>query len=99
MNWISFLTYLGLGYGAYYFIVFLLDSRASSGSETGASLPVLTFSETVLPEKVSLEDFGLEDNNSSAGGAASIGMGGVSIKELFNLARKDAIEFTKSVSF
>nr|WP_068890416.1 hypothetical protein [Pedobacter panaciterrae] len=99
MNWISFLTYLGLGYGAYYFMVFLLDSRASPGSENEASLPVLTFSETVLPEKVGLEDFGLRDATSSAGRAASIGMGGVSIKELFDLARKDAIEFTKSVSF
>lgn len=99
MTWINFLTYIGMGYVAYYLFMFLLDSKASPG-KSAEPAPVLTFSETVEPEKISLEDIGksmLPIANTS--GPASLGLGGVSIKDLFALARKDAIEFTKSVSF
>ena len=94
MNWISFLTYLGMGYAGYYIFMILLDSRASSGSGTPDTLPALTFSETVEPEKISLEDF-----KSKVPEPGSVGLGSVSLKKVFDLARQDAIEFTKSVSF
>lgn len=99
MTWINFLSYLAMGYAAYYLFVFLADSKTSPGKSSGA-LPVLTFSETVIPEKVSIEDNGKGvSSGTNASGAASVALGGVTIKDLFELARKDAIEFTKSVSF
>lgn len=62
-------------------------------------MPVLTFSEYQPPEKISLSDF----NNGTLGDAgsqpASTGLGGVSLQNLFQLARQDVIEYTKSVSF
>lgn len=97
MTWINFLSYLGMGYALYYVALYLFDSRASPGKPSDIS-SVLTFSENVVPEKVSLDDFS-DVPTSAPSSPASIALGGVSIKDLFDLARKDAIEFTKSVSF
>lgn len=96
MKWISFLTYLGIGYATYYLIIILLDSMNTSRNGPKDTLPVLTFTETAEPEKISLEDFA---DNTFHAEPASIGLGSVSLKDLFTLARQDAIEFTKSVSF
>jgi hypothetical protein len=99
MTWINFLSYLAMGYAAYYLLVILMDSRPAQGKSAEA-LSLLTFSETVEPEKVSLENFTNAASSARNGsGPASVALGGVSIKDLFELARKDAIEFTKSVSF
>ncbi|HMI04864.1 MAG TPA: hypothetical protein VK541_20415 [Pedobacter sp.] len=100
MTWINFFTFCGIGYAVYYLMVFLLDSRAAP--EGGGDIPtVLTFSEDVVPEKISLADFGAKADASVEAKfePASVGMGGVSIKELFVLAQKDAIQYTRSVSF
>jgi hypothetical protein len=99
MTWINFLSYLAMGYAAYYLLIILMDSGPSLGNNSESS-PVLTFSEHIEPEKIGLEDYGkgaTAGKNSS--GSGSVALGGVSIKDLFELARKDAIEFTKSVSF
>ncbi|MEJ2880397.1 hypothetical protein [Pedobacter sp. GR22-6] len=96
MTWINFLSFLGMGYAAYYGLLILLERKSAPGKADPVS-PVLTFTEFVVPEKISLEDIGL--SSPAASSPASIALGGVSIKELFVLARKDAIEFTKSVSF
>jgi hypothetical protein len=99
MTWISFLSYLCMGYAAYYLFVVLLDSRSPPG-KTGDVNPVLTFSETVEPEKITLTDVAVVDAIAGyPSTAASVGLGGVSIKTLFDLARQDAIQFTRSVSF
>jgi hypothetical protein len=96
MNWISFLTYLGIGYATYYLLMILLDSMTASRNSPKDTLPVLTFTETVEPEKISMEDF---SDNTFHAEPASIGLGSVSLKDLFTLAHQDAIEYTKSVSF
>lgn len=99
MTWINFLSYLGMGYAAYYLLVILLDSRPAPGKNSETS-PVLTFSETVDAQKVGLEDLGKAASSGIiASGPASVALGGVSIKELFHLARQDAIQLTRTVSF
>lgn len=99
MTWLNFLSYLGMGYALYYVTIFFLDSRGSPAKPDDRA-QVLTFTEKLEPEKVGLEDFELAGVSGMAtSGPASVGLGGVSLKDLFALARKDAIEFTKSVSF
>ena len=97
MTWINFLSYLGIGYAAYYLLIFLLDSRPGQ-SKSSNQTEVLTFSETFIPETVTLENVESSGRIFSSS-PASTGLAAVSIKDLFELARKDAIEFTKSVSF
>lgn len=98
MTWINFLSFLGMGYAAYYLLIILLDSRPAP-SKTNNEDNILTFSETVVPEKVALEDIPLAVPASSTTGPASTGLGGVSLKGMFDLARQDAIQYTRSVSF
>ncbi len=101
MSWISFLSYLGTAYLLYYLVVFMLDARASPHALLQDKAPVLTFPEDVVPEKLSMEDFMVAGAAGSQGAAGSAvkGTGGVSLKELFNLARNDAIAYTRAVSF
>jgi len=98
MTWINFLSYLGMAYVLYYLSVYALDRMTAPRSAVSNELPVLTFSESVEPKQVSLADV-VAEAPGSGHVPPSIGMGGVSLKELFDLARQDAIQFTRSVSF
>lgn len=98
MNWISFIAWLGALYALYYFSIIVLDPIRSGTPAHSDDLPVLTFSETNEPEKASMEDFTGRPVD-SVPVPPSVGLGGISIKALFELARKDVIEYTRSVSF
>jgi hypothetical protein len=102
MNWITFLSYTSMGYAAYYLIIVLLESRRTPGPDDEKNLETFSFSKTVEAEKVSLEDYEHIDAQPApftATEPVSSGLGGVSLKGLFDLARIDAIEYTKAVSF
>lgn len=100
MNWITFLSYLGVCYALYYLVVFALDSRASPGSSGKPETTVLTFSEDYPTEKVLLEDVqpGLQPGERDSG-PATVGLGGVSMQNFFALAQTEALQYTRSVSF
>jgi hypothetical protein len=98
MNWINFLSYLGMIYLLYYLSVYALERMTAPPSGPSAVLPVLTFSENTSPEQVRTEEVTGSSVDSGLVPAA-VGLGGVSLKDLFELARKDVITYTRSVSF
>jgi len=86
-------------YLCYYLALILTDALFSKSFQAEKNeIPVLTFTENSPPEKVSLEDF-KTGGAVTESGPASIGLGGVSLQNLFVLARQDALQYTKSVSF
>lgn len=100
MNWITFLSYLGICYALYYLVVFALDSRASPGGGGKPETTVLTFSEDYPTEKVLLEDVHPGPQTGQTDSApASVGLGGVTMQNFFALAQTEALQYTRSVSF
>ncbi len=110
MNWLHFLLWIAGIYGLYYVVLILIDiakSGRSTAIKTAGS--ELTFSETLQPQK--LEH--IPDNESlkkTGAGLTGTGMkvqrepalmasGGVGIRDLFNLARQEAIIYTRPVSY
>ena len=90
----------GACYLCYYLALIVTDALFSKIITAEKNeMPVLTFSEYQPPEKISLSDFKDAAGGSADSDPASAGLGGVSLQNLFELARQDAIEYTKSVSF
>ncbi|TKC08014.1 hypothetical protein FA048_12685 [Pedobacter polaris] len=111
MTWLQFFMWMAAIYLLYYAINILIDSMGSRASPKSKDLASqqLTFSEDVKPqmmdetieenylneeiefsEKVEEADYSESPIETS---------GGVSLKNLFDLARTEAIEFTKPVTF
>lgn len=93
MNWIKFATWLSGLYGIYYGALILWDIVRKGRSVPGAVSNELTFVEDVEPAKPEVENFGPYK------GSAMVSSGGVSLQQLFMLAREEAIEYTRPVSF
>lgn len=90
----------GACYLCYYLTLIVTDALFSKIITAEKNeIPVLTFSEYQPPEKISLSDFKNGIVSGTGSEPASAGLGGVSLQNLFELARQDAIEYTKSVSF
>lgn len=100
LNWVTFMTITGAGYLCYYLALLVTDAMFAKRINTEEDeIPELTFVESSPPEKISLEDFKSKTAESNGSATASLGIGGVSLQNLFVLARQDAIQYTKSVSF
>lgn len=96
MNWLPFLCWTAGIYFLYYLVMILLDNARKT--EVKAVPNELSFSETVFPQKIEhLPDKTKENPPRIA--SPIIASGGVSLKNLFNLCREEAIVYTKSVSF
>jgi hypothetical protein len=95
MNWIHFSGWVAGLYSLYYLAVILIDLAGTKNVPAAALTHELTFSEQVETQKP--EHRPEEDARPS--GMAMIASGGVPIKELFSLARKELIVYTKSVSY
>ena len=93
MNWIKFAIWLSGLYAIYYAAVILWDITLNGRSPAGPTSNELTFVEHVEPERPDYEHI------SEQQGSAMISSGGVSLQQLFMLAREEAVEFTRSVSF
>src|ERR1700743_2474943 len=98
MNWIHFLIWLAGIYVLYYLAVVLTDPALRGKTASGPASAELIFSEDIspksiehLPDKPTIQE--------PKPGPAIIGSGGVSLKNLFGLAREEAIIYTKAVSF
>jgi len=108
MNWLHFLLWVLGIYCMYYLAIILWDAALSGKSPAGRlKSNELTFSETHLPQKL---EPGPEVVPVKTKGVAGVGQklslepeiiasGGVSLKNLFSLAREESIVYTRRVSF
>ncbi|MGQ7856543.1 hypothetical protein ACUN24_20090 [Pedobacter sp. WC2501] len=105
MSWIQFLSWMLCIYAFYYSGLIAFDlsrNRRQIDAENANETTVVI--DLPEPEKVSLKeiedeeiDYFLDDGELEE--PPIIFSGGVSIKELFALARSESIEYTSSVSF
>lgn len=93
MTWIKFATWLCGLYVLYYLGIILWDIMKNRLPPSKSGSHELTFSEEITPVTSFLEysSPGAED--------PVISSGGVSLRQLFNLAREEAIEYIRPVSF
>ncbi|GAA4339744.1 hypothetical protein GCM10023149_50660 [Mucilaginibacter gynuensis] len=94
MIWIKFSLWLLLLYGFYYAVVIGWDYHRLRKPPAGSGDEELTFmadedKAQTIPDAPSSGDIA----------SAVIASGGVSIRQTFSLAREEAIEFTRAVSF
>jgi hypothetical protein len=104
MNWIHFLLWLAGIYFLYYLIVVLLDvSIGKRPQAAGASGYELTFSGYSAPQDAAQLLNEKQAQTTAAIAAQStpemIASGGVPLKDVFSLARKEAIVYLKEVAF
>lgn len=106
MNWNHFLLWLGGTYFLYYLAIMLWDAtRTKQQQSLTAAGNELTFSELVTPAHAA--DFSeIAHDRSRAAEAAPVkedsgitASGGVPLRDIFALARKEAIVYTKQVNF
>lgn len=94
MTWIKFaLWVLGI-YASYYTALVFWDYLRTNRGEAANDKHVLTFAEDIEPFKSLLEEMSGSGNESPVSYT-----GGVSLKQLFNLAREESVEYIKSVSY
>lgn len=97
MNWLHFSLWVCGIYMLYYLIQILIDTARSGRSSTNQPGGVqLTFSEDVRPELLQHDE---QAASQSKREPSMIASGGVSVREIFGLARKEMIVFTKAVSY
>ena len=102
MNWLHFFLWVAGLYALYYLVVILTDVAAAKNvPAAGAMSNELTFSEKVQPvqlqhQLVAVDAAGTTTKKQEREVIAS---GGVSLKDLFNLARQEAIVYTNPVSY
>lgn len=95
MNWPHFILWVAGLYLVYYFALILFDlSRARTPQDT---LHELTFSEDILPKII--EHLPDKPREMPKTNSPIIASGGVSLKNLFNLCREEAVVYTRPVSF
>lgn len=94
MTWIRFAFWLLGIYTIYFTALISFDYLHENRGEPENDTPELTFVEDIAPVKTPVEEI-----TGFAKGSPVTSSGGVSLKELFNLAREESVEFIKSVSF
>ena len=100
MNWITFFSAVGGLYALYYAALIGSDIMRKPGQKAASGPPQLVIETDHVPEKVYLEDFPvIQGAPTISASIASVGLGGVSLKELFELSRAKALEYTNPVSF
>jgi len=107
MTWITFMMWLLAIYSFYYTLIFAYDFYRTRDNEFAGTakpgaveFPPEILAELIkdihlLPDEDEIDYFTGEEESEPA----SFSSGGVSLKELFELARSESIEFTHQVSF
>lgn len=93
MNWIQFALWMGVIYLIYYAGLILWDFLRNGKKPGGEQSHEISFEEDIEPVRA------IPDEQAPLYDASVLSSGGVSLKQLFNLAREEAIEFTRPVSF
>jgi hypothetical protein len=110
MTWTQFMIYL-MGiyccyYGANLFFDYSRPTLAGKANDTNVISIGLSLSD--LPQKVAMEDldpgfseiaYFIGEGEGDVADSPIVSSGGISIRELFELARDESIEYTSSVSF
>lgn len=102
MNWLHFFLWVAGLYVLYYLVMIRFDLAGTAGKTiAGPATQTLTFSEQVRPVQLQQEAAANEAGGTTGNKQARevISSGGVSLKDLFNLARQEAIIYTNSVSY
>jgi len=105
MNWLHFFFWVAGIYALYYLVVILTDVAGGKNSAAKSLSPELTFSETVQPVALKHADTAEgktrigEDAPAKKQQAEVIASGGVSLRDLFSLARQEAIIYTNAVGY
>jgi hypothetical protein len=115
MTWLHFMLWVTGIYFLYYLAIILLDLKGGKArTETGKAMSYeLSFSEPVAAEKVEHPAEALTAQNSMPLQAPAeppppperkpepdnVASGGVTLKNLFNLVREEAILYTRPVNF
>jgi len=94
MTWIKFAIWLLGIYLIYYAALIFWDFLRNNRGETTADKHELTFVEDIEPIRSPVEEVAVPANDSSIAFS-----GGVNLKQLFNLAREESVEYIKAVSF
>ncbi|WDF77058.1 hypothetical protein PQ469_24550 [Mucilaginibacter sp. KACC 22773] len=94
MTWIKFALWLFGIYTTYYAALILWDYLRLNRGETANDKHELTFVEDIEPVRSHFEEVAGSGKESPVTFS-----GGVSLKQLFNLAREESVEYIKSVSF
>ncbi|MCC8407716.1 hypothetical protein LJ707_02165 [Mucilaginibacter sp. UR6-1] len=93
MNWMKFILWLSVIYLAYYGAVLLWDFLRSGKLPPDEKSEIISFDEDAEPaQEISAPQPEIYD-------ASVLSSGGVSLKQLFSLAREEAIEYIRPVSF
>lgn len=93
MNWLKFVLWLSILYVAYYGAMIIWDFFRSRQLPVDEKSNEITFEEDPEPVR------NIDAPKADVYDASILSSGGVSLKELFMLAREEAIEFTRPVSF
>lgn len=97
MTWLSFFLWLTSLYCLYYLLNILFDWSRQGPQNKGAEVQELSFIENQTAEKINL--IVEKPKLDAVAQPVSKGLGGVSMKNLFELARTESINLTSSVSF
>ncbi|MBE9599891.1 hypothetical protein [Pedobacter sp. MC2016-24] len=98
MTWLQFFLWLTGLYLSYYLLNIFLDWGRAQRLDKVLESQELTFSESHHPEKVDLiPEKKVKATTTSA--PPSTGLSGVSITDLFELARTESIHLTRAVTF
>ena len=95
MNWLHFALYLSGIYMLYYLALIFYDTAKIRYQPGDTSLPELVFSEDIQPIMVTPS----RQDAPPGSPPPVIATGGVSIKDIYGLARKEMIVFTQAVGF
>jgi len=110
MTWTQFIIYLIGAYCCYYGANLLFDfSRTGMETENeNIDLVTVGLSSSDLPKKIAMEDmdpgfseidYFVGEGEGDAADSPIVASSGISIRELFELAKDESIEYTRSVSF
>lgn len=97
MTWLQFFIWLTSLYCFYYLANIIIDWTKQQSETKATQVQELTFIEHQIPEQISPHEEIIEE--APIPEPVSKGLGGVSMKSIFQLARTEAINLTTSVSF
>ncbi|TCD28741.1 hypothetical protein EZ456_04995 [Pedobacter psychrodurus] len=110
MTWTQFIIYLSGTYFLYYVANLLFDYSRSGRirAADNTDLIAIGLSSSDLPRKIEMKDldpgfseidYFVGEGEGDVADSPIVESGGISIRELFELARDESIEYTRSVSF
>jgi len=100
MSWLRFM-YWTLGLYAFYYLANIAWDLLRRPRNALAETPELTFSDPVQPQKVAAPPAAPPEKAGKrpAGEPVISAIGGVALKDLFNLAKAEVIAYNRAVSF